>query len=322
MWRIDAFCHVLPPKYLEALQKKSKVPPPVFQIGRYGMIPQPAMVNIDERLRIMDRNPGYIQILNISLPPPEEVTSPEDTVELCEIANDAMAELVNRYPDRFVAAMACLPLNDMDAAMKEMDRAIKDLNFRGIQITTTIMDKPLDSPEFEPLFERMNHYNLPIQLHPRTMKNPPRFMEENKVPEDLVGNWAQTPFNWPFETTIAMGRLVFSGIMEKYSNLKLLTHHVGGFVPYQIGRVPYWLQGAERFGVKMLPEAHLPKPSTDYYKMFYADTACFGSTRHSRAVTPFSGQNICFLRQMRPMTAWGAAPESSPRSCNALKKWN
>ena len=57
------------------------------------MIPQPAMVNIDERLRIMDRNPGYIQILNISLPPPEEVTSPEDTVELCEIANDAMAEL-------------------------------------------------------------------------------------------------------------------------------------------------------------------------------------------------------------------------------------
>ena len=242
------------------------------------MIPQPAMVDIEARLKIMDRHPGYVQILNTSLPPPEEVTSAGDTVELCRIANDAMAELVYKYPDRFIAAIACLPLNDMDAAMKELDRAIKELKFKGIQLTTTIMDKPLDSPEFEPLFERMSYYNLPIQLHPRTMKGATRFMEENKVPEDLVGNWAQTPFNWPFETTIAMGRLVFSGILEKYPNLKLLTHHVGGFVPYQIERVTYWLQGAERFGVDMLPEAHLPKSSTDYYKMFYADTACFGAT--------------------------------------------
>jgi len=99
------------------------------------------MVDVGERLRIMDRHEGYVQILNVSLPPPEDVTSPEDTVELARIANDSLAELVYKYPDRFIAATACLPLNDMDAAMKELDRAIQDLKFKGIQITTTIMNK-------------------------------------------------------------------------------------------------------------------------------------------------------------------------------------
>lgn len=279
MWKIDAFCHILPLKYIEALRKKSKAPMGVFHMGKYGMSPQPAMVDVEARLRIMDSHEGYVQILNTSLPPPEDVTSPEDTVELAKIANDSMAELVYKYPDRFIAATACLPLSNMDAAMKELDRAIQELRFKGIQITTTIMNKPLDSPEFEPIFERMSHYNLPIQLHPRTMTAGPRLFEEGKVPDDRAGFWAQVPFNWPFETTIAMGRLVFSGILEKYPNLKLITHHLGGLVPFHIERVTYFTQAAEmRFGVNILPKASLTKPFADYYRTFYGDTACYGAT--------------------------------------------
>ncbi len=279
MWKIDAFCHILPIRYVEALRKKSKAPMGVFHTGKYGMSPQPAMVDVETRLRIMDTHEGYVQILNTSLPPPEDVTSPEDTVELAKIANDSMAELVYKYPDRFVAATACLPLNNLDAAMKELERAIEELRFRGIQITTTIMNRPLDSPEFEPVFERMSYYHLPIQIHPRTMTAGTRFFEEGKVPEDRVGFWAQSPFNWPFETTIAMGRLVFSGILEKYPNLRLITHHLGGLVPYHIERATYFTQAAEmRFGVDILPKSHPTKQYADYYRMFYGDTACYGAT--------------------------------------------
>ena len=279
-WKIDAFCHILPVKYIQALSKKSQGSRPVYLIGKYGMAPQPTMVDVEARLRMMDRHDGYVQILNTSLPPVEDLAGPKDAVELAKIANDSMAELVYKYPDRFIAATACLPLNDMDAAMKELDRAIKDLKFRGIQITTTIMDKPLDSPEFQPLFEKMNAYGLPIQMHPRTMLGGTRFLDEANVPKDIIGFWAQTPYNWPFETTIAMGRLVFSGTFEKYPNLKILAHHLGGFVPYHIERTTYFMQGSEmRFGVDMMPKGNFMKHWADYYKMFYNDTACYGATR-------------------------------------------
>jgi aminocarboxymuconate-semialdehyde decarboxylase len=146
-----------------------------------------------------------------------------------------MAELVYKYPDRFVAAVACLPMNNMDAVLKEVDRAIIELGFRGIQLTSNIMDKPIDSPEFEPLFERMNYYQLPILIHPRAMTSGSRTFNANVV--DKVGLLAQKPFNWPFETTIAMGRLVWSGMLEKYPNLKIVTHHCGGLTPYQANRI-------------------------------------------------------------------------------------
>ena len=130
--------------------------------------------------------------MNITGSAPEDMLSPKDAVEVCKIANDSMAELVYRYPDRFVAATACLPLNDMDAAMAELDRAIKDLRMKGVQIPSTIMDKPLDSPEFLPLFEKMNSYNLPIQIHPKTPTKGPRAMQ--LTGKDPVGIWAEMPY--------------------------------------------------------------------------------------------------------------------------------
>ena len=264
------------------------------------------MIDVDARLRMMERYEGYVQILNISLPPPEDVASPKEAVELAKIANDSLAELVYKYPDRFIAATACLPLNDMDAAMKELDRAIKELKFRGVQITTTIMDKPLDSPEFQPLFEKMNAYNLPIQLHPRTMKGGTRFLDEANAPKDVIGFWAQTPYNWPFETTIAMGRLVFSGILEKYPNLKIITHHLGGVSPYHMNRVTYFMEGAEmRFGVDMMPKGNFTKRWADYYRMFYNDTACYGATDTLMCGVKFGGADHLLFATDVPFDSTG-----------------
>lgn len=274
---IDAFCHILPPKYTQALTQNGKTGMAAGAFGRFGLPSMPSMSDVEARLRMMDKYPGYVQILNMSTPPPEDLLSPKDAVEACKIGNDALAELVYRYPDRFVAATAVLPLNDMDAAMKELERAIKQLRLKGVQIYSTIMDKALDSAEFQPLFEAMNNYNLPIQVHPRTPSKGPRSMEKPPY-KDEVGAWAELPLEWPYETSLAMGRLVFSGIMGKYPDLKILTHHLGGFVPYHSARIWSWHNTSFNRYASGTQMRYFTRPVLDYYKMFYGDTACYGRT--------------------------------------------
>lgn len=109
------------------------------------------------RFGIMDKSEDMVQVLTLTNPPIETVAEPADAVELARIVNDEMAELVAKHPDRFVGTVACLPMNDMEAALKEVDRAINELHFRGVQIYTNIMGKTLDSPELMPLYEKMVH---------------------------------------------------------------------------------------------------------------------------------------------------------------------
>ena len=274
--KIDVFCHVAPKKLTEAFEKKD-IRAVHFRTGRYGLLPYPAMEDMEARIRIMDRYEGYVQILTLSLPPVEDVASPKVAIDLAAIANDAMAEIVYKYPDRFLAAVACLPLSDMSATMKELERAIFGLGFKGVQINSTIMDKPLDSPEFEPLFEKMNEVNLPILIHPRTALTGPRAFKEQGLP--FVETWSRNPFNWPIETTVAMGTLVYSGILARYPNLKIVTHHLGGVVPYQHKRIlNQWDGSSTRHRPESRPIWKYPLLPVEYYKMMYGDTALYGNT--------------------------------------------
>jgi predicted TIM-barrel fold metal-dependent hydrolase len=121
-----------------------------------------------------------------------ELAAPKNATELAMALNDEMAELVTRYPDRFPAGVACLPMNDTDAALKETDRAINQLRLRGVLIYTPVNDKPLDAPEFMPLYEKMSRYNLPILIHP--MRNPdyPDYRTETESKYRLYNT-----FGWP-----------------------------------------------------------------------------------------------------------------------------
>jgi len=171
----------------------------------------PSLTDLEVRFRIIDKYEGLLQVITTGAPPVEDVAKPEDAVELAKIANDEMAELVVKYPDKFPAAVACLPMNDMDAALKEVDRSITELGFRGVQVHSDINGKPLDSPEFMPLFEKMTQYNLPILLHPE--------IRTNQVPdypnETESYHMIHIIFAWPYRTTVAMTRLAMSGIFEK-----------------------------------------------------------------------------------------------------------
>jgi len=266
--KIDIFPHIIPIKYKEALYK---VAPPGFYIQNV-IDSTPTLFDLDYRFQIMDKYEGLMQVLTLSAPPIEQIADSEKAVELAKLANDEMAELVLKYPSRFAAAVACLPMNNIDAALKEVDRAINDLKFKGVQIYTPINDKPLDSPEFLPLYEKMSQYNLPIWIHPERAADYADYRTENRSRYMIFSN-----FGWPYETTVAMTRLVFNGILERYPNLKIITHHCGGMVPYFEQRIIGSYDHAEILrGAKY--KQGLTKAPIEYFKMFYYDTAIYGST--------------------------------------------
>jgi predicted TIM-barrel fold metal-dependent hydrolase len=224
----------------------------------------PALFDLDARFRVMDKYEGLVQVICTGAPALEDAAPPKDTVELSRIANDEMAELVRKYPDRFIAAVACLPMNDVDAALQEIDRAIMDLKFRGIQLHSDINGKPLDSPEFEPIYAKMTEYNLPILLHPeiRTNRVPDYPNEtESKYLSFLI-------FGWPYRTTLAMMRLVMSGMFDKYPTLKVITHHCGAMVPFFEQRFNTIFNGHRCEWGSTEPYSKNPR----LRRMFHADT--------------------------------------------------
>lgn len=286
--KIDIFPHILPVKYKEAFQKVNKSE--VF-IKMHNIIP--TLSDLDYRFRIMDEYDDLMQVLTLSSPPVENFADPKQSASLSKLANDEMAELVVKYPDRFAAAVACLPMNDMNAALDEVDRAINDLHFRGVQIFTPINDKPLDSAEFLPLYEKMSQYDLPIWIHPQREMDYPDYRTE-KTSKYAV----HSMLGWVYETSSAMVRLVLSGILEKYANLKFIVHHGGAMIPFLNRRVASFIDfSATRLKNNILE--HISDPPIDYFKMFYADTAIYGNTAGLMCSYDFFGaQHLLFGTDM------------------------
>jgi predicted TIM-barrel fold metal-dependent hydrolase len=261
--KIDMFCHIIPPKYKEALLKKANRS--CYYLEQINFFR--ALFDLDMRFRFMDKFEGLRQVLTLAVPPLEYVFSPNDAVGLARMANDEMAELVNKYPDRFVSAAACLPLNDVDASIRETERTMKELKFKGIQLFSSINGKPLDRPEFMGLYEKIAQYDLLIWLHPARDNNIPDYPDEKLAKYDMF-----MAFGWPYETTMAMGRLVLSGIMEKYPNIRFIAHHCGAMLPFFFKRIPVSNKAAQPGEVMKLT-----KPALEYFKKFYGDTVLGGN---------------------------------------------
>ena len=160
--KIDVFPHILPRKYFDRLLA---VAPPGLALQK-RMSGIPVLVDLDLRFTMMDRWDGYVQVLTLANPPIEVVAPPAASPDLARIANDEMAAIVERHPHRFPGFVASLPMNNPDAALAELDRAIDDLGATGVQIFTNVNGRPLDRPEYQPVFARMAERRLPIWLHP------------------------------------------------------------------------------------------------------------------------------------------------------------
>lgn len=301
MKKIDIFTHIWTKPFYDALRAETG------EMTNITMRSEkvPMITDLDRRFEVMDMFDDYCQVLTLASPPLEVVSTPEKALELSRIGSDSLAELCGKYPDRFPGFVGTAPMNNPDALVEESRRAIEDLGACGMQIYSNAAGKPLDLPEFAPFFDFMASVDKPVWIHPARSARFPDYATEEK---SLYEIW--WTFGWPYETSAAMARLVFSKTFDRLPNLKIITHHAGGMIPFFEGRVgPGWDQlGARTSDVdyKVLLK-ELKKRPLDYFKLFYADTATFGSRMAILSALDFFGADHVLFASDAPFD-----PEGGP----------
>jgi aminocarboxymuconate-semialdehyde decarboxylase len=272
---IDIYCHIFPDRFFREM---TRVAPRLENIGaRLRGVKK--LFDLDERFREMDQFGDYRQVISLPNPAIEDLAQGEAGLTLARIGNDAMADLCAKHPERFPTFVAAVSMTDIAGSIAEARRAVNELGAAGIQIFTSVAGRPLDNPEFEPLFAALAEMDRPIWLHPVRTAALTDYPAEKKSRFEMW--WC---FGWPYDTSVAMVRMVFAGLFDRYPGLKIVTHHLGGMIPYYDGRIGPGLQvlGARTSDEdysKILPS--LKRPHLDYLHDFYADTAMFGGGIHA-----------------------------------------
>lgn len=280
---IDLFTHLAPKTFLDRMVALS---PSAGNIVRRLLQVRP-LFDLDARFREMDVVSDYRQVISLPNPPLEDMATPQTGQDLARIANDELAELCGRFPDRFRGFVAAASLLDPDGAVREVERAFHELGAVGVQVYTSVAGQPLDHPQFQSFFGAMASLGRPIWLHPTRSSAMTDYVGEEKSRYEMW--WC---FGWPYDTSVAMSRLVFSGLFDRYPNLRILTHHLGGMIPYYDGRIG---PGMEVLGARTSDEDYskiipsLKRPHMDYFHMFFADTAMFGGSGGLRCGLEFFG---------------------------------
>lgn len=228
--KIDAYTHILPKPYAERFEKLSSLPAAANLQKRISGIPE--LVDLDLRFKAMDQFGGYRQIISLPAPPVDEIADIPLGKELARLGNEALADLVQRYPDRFAGFVASLGMNDPESAVEEIDYACGKLGALGAQMYTSVNGHPMDEPRFEPIFKRMAEVERMIWVHPRRNSSWPDYPTEERSKFEMW--WV---FGWEYDTALFMARVVFAGVLERYPDLKILVHHGGSMVPNFSGRV-------------------------------------------------------------------------------------
>lgn len=309
MLKIDVYNHIFTPRFFEEISKLETTVVGLRKRARN----LPVLLDLDKRLRMMEEfGDDYRQVLTMVSPGVEAYGDATQTPDLARIGNDELAGYVDRY-DRFVGFVAALPMNAPDAAVAEARRAIDELGASGVQFFTNVNGSALDDPDLLPLFELMAEYDLPIWVHPIRGANMPDYADEARSMYEIW--WT---FGWPYETSVMMARLVFGGYFDRFPNLKIITHHCGGMTPYFEGRVG---PGMDQLGSRTTGEDYtailekLEKRPLDYFKMFYGDTAVFGSAAALRCGLEFFGSDHVVFASDSPFD-----PEKGPGYIRATIK--
>jgi predicted TIM-barrel fold metal-dependent hydrolase len=281
--KIDIYNHVMPQRYLDMMKLHSKDANIVKRMSSIRML-----WDIEARVEMLMQWPDVQQVLTLALPAPEAIGDAELSPILARIANDDMAAMVAKWPQQFPAFVASLPMNNIPAALEEMDRAIQGLGARGIQLTTNINGRPLDEPEFFAVFERATKkHGVPIWMHPARPATRSDYPTEEKSKYEI---WQV--LGWPYETSVAMARIVFSGLFDKLPDMRIITHHCGAMIPFLSGRAEtLWAQLGSRSADENYEDVlnRMAKRPIEYFKMFFADTVLGGSASALRCGLDFFG---------------------------------
>ena len=217
------------------------------------------MSDPNKRLEDMDRVGIDAEVISLSTPNiffADETHQPE----VARILNDAYAELITKHPNRF-KGFASIPMDTPDAALDELHRAIDDLKLNGVVLLSNIRGRALTSPAYRPFFEEANRMNLCIFLHPMLPANPEPYTEYVLGP--LVG--------FPFDTTLAVARMCFDGLLRELPNIRWVIGHLGGAIPYLMERLD---SGYRDFAECRV---NIDQPPSTYLKRLYYDTVTFSS---------------------------------------------
>jgi len=217
------------------------------------------MSDPNKRLEDMDRVGIDVEVISLSTPNiffADETRQPE----IARTLNDAYAELIAKHPNRF-KGFASIPMDAPDAALDELHRAIDDLKLNGVVLLSNIRGRALTSPAYRPFFEEANRMNLCIFLHPMLPANPEPYTEYVLGP--LVG--------FPFDTTLAVARMCFDGLLRELPNIRWVIGHLGGAIPYLMERLDSGYHDFAECRVNIDQ-----RPST-YLKRLYYDTVTFSS---------------------------------------------
>ena len=267
---IDVHNHLYPKEWMDYLEKSTgritmkKTGPTSMTFYAEGVplahVSRAGHYDPEARLEDMDKYGIDVNILSFTTPS-VEVVPVRDGVIWAKKANDYYASLCQKYPKRFYA-FATLPYQDTDEATKELERAYKDLGVKGIIMFSNINGKLITSPEFYPIYAKAEEYDLPILIHPA----PPLtadLMKELRLPSSLFG--------FVFDTTMAIISLIFQGVLEKYPKLKLIHSHLGGVVPYMVGRIDDCFNNYyKEYGLE------LAKAPSEYYReQVYVDSISY-----------------------------------------------
>jgi aminocarboxymuconate-semialdehyde decarboxylase len=254
--RIDAYSHISSLKFLAALEKQQGTPAAISTAIRR----KPSLTDLKARINLLDRNEVDINVL-VPVPWleafPRVATDRTLAPQMARLMNDELAAFVANEPKRF-RGVAVLASVDPDAMVEELHRAVKELGFLGAFVPVGPTAKRMDHPDFEPLYRSIVELDATLWLHPSR----PPLPEHTDESRSKYGQWIA--IGWPYDTTTAMYRIVYSGVFDRYPTIRIVAHHHGGIAPYYAARI----QSSAADDVGAQP------PKMEQFKKFYCDTAC------------------------------------------------
>ena len=273
---IDFHSHFYPKGYIDELKrgkgyasitKDERDRMLINYTGDYNIVVGPH-VELVERINAMDRHSYDMQVLTLTTPGVERESS-ERGIKLARLTNDGFAEISEKHSDRFTA-LATLPLQEPEAAVEELERAVRDLGLRGAMLLSNVNGKPLDADEFEPIFEKAVKLDVPLYIHPTSPINHEAMDDYRLVP--ILG--------FGVDTSLATLRLVFKGVLKRLPKLKLVATHLGGIYPYLRGRIDTCFKAYPecKVNIKERPSSYLNKIWVDsiiYDKDVFMSTYAF-----------------------------------------------
>jgi aminocarboxymuconate-semialdehyde decarboxylase len=266
--KVDMHSHLLPDRFVREIQRDSSLyqAKTVVKNGKdfiahdQGYIYPYLREFFDPAVKLEDMERRGIDLTVLSAAPPLFYywAEPELAEHVAQMVNDEAASLVKGYPTKF-RAMATVPMNDVEIATRELERAVTKLGMEAVEIGSNVEGKLLNSTEFHPFFKKAEELNVLVFVHPYYIGQKANL--ENYYLTNFIGN--------PLDTTVTIANLIFSGFMEAFPKLKLCFAHGGGFFPYQIGRFEHG------YHFRPEPKEGGGRSPLETLKRFYFDTITF-----------------------------------------------